>query len=105
MRLFLTQDAKAGFALKGDDVVSVFSTQKDGAAHLMLLLAIQAGGRRLDAFDSVLPKIYAPNGFVATSRTVSAMLRPLHYHAAPDLHLNGDVNYLSESNRLTDPGN
>lgn len=69
MRLFLTQDAKAGFALKGDDVVSVFSTQKDGAAHSMLALAVQEGGRRLDAFDTVLPKIYALNGFVATSRT------------------------------------
>ena len=69
MRLFLTQDAKAGFALKGDDVVSVFSTQKDGAAHSMLALAVQEGGRRLDAFDTVLPNIYALNGFVATSRT------------------------------------
>lgn len=69
MRLFLTQDGKAGFALKGDDVVSVFSAQKDGAAHSMLALAVQEGGRRLDAFDTVLPKIYALNGFVATSRT------------------------------------
>jgi len=64
MRLFMSEDGEAGFALKGDDIVSVFSTGKyDGVVHSMMELAIQAGGRRLDAFDTVLPELYSMHGF------------------------------------------
>ena len=67
MRLFLTEDGKSGFALKGDDIVSVFSGQK-GSANAMLQLAVDEGGRRLDAFDTILPEIYADNGFKTVAR-------------------------------------
>ena len=70
MRLFLTDDAKAGFALKGDDIVSVFSGQTQrGSVHAMMQLAIQEGGRRLDAFDTVLPDLYSVHGFRIVART------------------------------------
>lgn len=69
MRLFLTEDGKAGFALKGDDIVSVFAlAPHKGAAPGMLELAVQEGGRRLDAFDTVLPDLYAANGFRTVAR-------------------------------------
>jgi hypothetical protein len=32
-------------------------------------LAVSAGGRKLDAFDTVLPEFYAPHGFKAVART------------------------------------
>lgn len=70
MRLFLTEDGKAGFALKGDDIVSVFAGKEHpGAANAILQLATQEGGRRLDAFDTVLPNMYALHGFRAVART------------------------------------
>lgn len=69
MRLFLAEDGKAGFALKGDDIVSVFAlAPHKGAAAGMLELAVQEGGRRLDAFDTVLPDIYAASGFRTVAR-------------------------------------
>jgi len=67
MRLFITDDGKSGFALKGDDIVSVFSGIK-GSSTAMLRLAVQEGGRRLDAFDTALPDIYANNGFRVVAR-------------------------------------
>jgi hypothetical protein len=71
MRLFLTEDGKSGFALKGDDIVSAFKhpeTKGDKFANALLALAVQNGGRRLDAFDTVLPGIYSENGFRAVAR-------------------------------------
>lgn len=70
MRMFMTADGTAGFALKGQDIVSVFSDGKSnpGAVHAMIELAIQEGGRTLDAFDTVLPELYAMHGFVVQSR-------------------------------------
>ena len=68
MRTFLTPDKSAGFALKGDDIVSVFSSKGDGAARGLLELAIQEGGKKLDAFDTNLSDIYADHGFRAISR-------------------------------------
>jgi len=71
MRLFLTKDGTAGFALKGDDIVSVFNTK--GAKHSqvtanLLLLAVEQGGRKLDAFDTQLPILYGKSGFRPVSR-------------------------------------
>jgi hypothetical protein len=67
MRLFLSGSGKAGFAMKGYDIVSVFTDPSDvetkGSVHAMLQLAIQEGGRTLDCFDTVLPEIYAMHGF------------------------------------------
>jgi len=67
MRLFISEDGKSGFALKGNDIVSVFSGQK-GSANAMLQLAVDQGGQRLDAFDTVLPELYADNGFKVVAR-------------------------------------
>jgi hypothetical protein len=70
MRLFMTEDAKAGFALKGNDIVSVFSgPEHKGSVAAMIQLAVQEGGQRLDAFDTVLPDLYAVHGFKVVART------------------------------------
>jgi len=69
MRLFFTEDGKAGFALKGNDIVSVFSQDPYvGGVNGIIRLAVQEGGRKLDAFDTVLPDLYFNNGFQVTSR-------------------------------------
>ena len=71
MRLFLTDDNSAGFALKGDDIVSVFNTPKGKYNNVVpefLLLAVEQGGRKLDAFDTVLPSLYSQAGFRVASR-------------------------------------
>lgn len=70
-RQFVSSDGGAGFALNGDEIISAFSNGEGvnaGAADAMLQLAVQLGGRRLDAFDTVLPEIYARSGFVTTAR-------------------------------------
>ena len=68
MKLFLAEDGQSGVAVKPDgDVVSVFST--GGAGRAVMELAVSAGGRKLDAFDTVLPEFYAPHGFKAVART------------------------------------
>ena len=70
MRLFVAADGKAGFALKGDDIVSAWSDPKGrrGRMDSLIPLAVQMGGRRLDAFDTVLPQIYSRHGFRIESR-------------------------------------
>ena len=69
MRLFMTEDGKSGFALKNDDIVSVFSgPPHKGSVHSSIQLAVQEGGRRLDAFDTVLGDIYNTNGFQIVGR-------------------------------------
>ena len=70
-RQFVSRDGGAGFALNGDEIISAFSNGEGvnaGAADAMLQLAVQLGGRRLDAFDTVLPEMYARSGFVTTAR-------------------------------------
>lgn len=69
-RLFLFDDGASGFALSGDDIVSVFSTPGEaprGAAARVLEVAVAEGGRRLDAFDTFLPSLYAGSGFRAVA--------------------------------------
>lgn len=71
MRLFTTPDRGAGFALDGDNIVSVFKhpdSQITKAARSAMDLAVQQGGRRLDAFDTFLPHIYGENGFRVVAR-------------------------------------
>ena len=70
MRIFRTKDGKAGFAIKdGRDIVSVYSgPEHAGLAHGMMELAIQQGGRTLDAFDTVLPDLYSMHGFKINAR-------------------------------------
>lgn len=81
MRLFMNKDGDAGFALKGSEIVSVFvnpnSADKGGARGLMAH-AIEQGGTHLDAFDTILPKLYAKEGFVPVARV------PWNDEYAPD---------------------
>lgn len=68
MRLFLTEDRMNGFAIKPDgDIVSVFSSG-GGTVHAMLELAVEQGGTKLDAFNTVLPKLYGFSDFVEVGR-------------------------------------
>ena len=72
MRLFLSKDGMTGFAIKDDDIVSVFNKSEsvyDGTTVSALMLAVQEGGRKLDAFDSALPNLYSMAGFRMSSRT------------------------------------
>jgi hypothetical protein len=72
MRLFATADGTAGFALKGgNEIVSVYvhsDSQHKGSARSLVAQAVSLGGDRLDAFDTVLPKLYAKEGFKPVSR-------------------------------------
>lgn len=72
MRLFLSPDKTVGFALKGDDIVSLFKHDKAKnsfkIATPVMTLAISQGGRRLDCFDTQLPKIYGELGFRSVAR-------------------------------------
>jgi hypothetical protein len=71
MRLYLSADHNAGFALKGDDIVSLFknpASKATGIAKAALALAVKDRGRRLDAFDTELPKLYSTSGFRAVAR-------------------------------------
>ena len=68
MRLFLSEDGKSGVAVKADgDVVSVFGA--GGTGDAIMQLAVSAGGKKLDAFDTILPDLYNRHGFVAVART------------------------------------
>jgi hypothetical protein len=70
MRTFLSPDGKSGFGLNDDDIVSVFRHPEGqpGAAKRALKMAVDHGGRRLDAFDTVLPDLYSQGGFKAVAR-------------------------------------
>jgi hypothetical protein len=70
MRLFLTDDGSAGYALTSDgDIVSAFSTgQHIGVGPHLIMHGIEQGGKKLDAFDTVLPDMYATMGMRETSR-------------------------------------
>lgn len=77
MKLFLSEDGRSGVAVKNDgDVVSVFGS--GGTGDALMQLAVSSGGKKLDAFDTVLPKLYSRHGFVAVART------PWNDEYAPD---------------------
>jgi hypothetical protein len=68
--LFRTSDG-SGFAIKPDgDVVAVFASPSEpkGGSYAMLQAAVQAGGKKLDAFDTFLPGIYERVGFRPVAR-------------------------------------
>lgn len=69
-KMFVTPDNQTGFVVKSDgDIASAFSRAKvDRAGDSILALAVQQGGRKLDAFDTVLPGLYSRNGFRAVAR-------------------------------------
>ncbi len=71
MRLFVFDDGYSGFALSGDDIISVFSVPgkaPKGAVSALMPIAVAQGGRRLDGFDTFLPDLYAKQGFRAVAR-------------------------------------
>ncbi len=89
MRLFLTEDGKAGFALDGGDIVSAFTNKSisgQSMAYPLLLAAIGRGGRLLDAFDTVLPDIYSEAGFRAISRIAFSDEAFLENHTREELN-------------------
>ena len=68
--LFRTPDG-SGFAIKPDgDVVAVFASQGEpkGGSYALMQAAIQAGGKKLDAFNTFLPGIYERVGFRPVAR-------------------------------------
>jgi len=69
MRTFRTEGG-GGFAIKDDgDVVAVFGSQsEEGSGYAMLQAAVEAGGRKLDAFNTFLPDIYESVGFRPVAR-------------------------------------
>jgi len=71
MRLLVTDDGRSGVALKGEEIVSVFS-RADGAhrgcGESMMATAVASGDRQLDCFDTALPHLYAKAGFVPVAR-------------------------------------
>lgn len=67
MTCFLSPDLKSGYALKGDELVSVFSTVK-GRGDALVRHAISHGASQLDAFDGYLIKLYARHGFYEWTR-------------------------------------
>jgi len=68
--LFRTE-AGSGLAIKPDgDIVAVFASPNEPprGSYAMLQAAVQAGGKKLDAFDTFLPKIYESAGFRPVAR-------------------------------------
>lgn len=49
LRMFMSEDGKMGYALNGDDIVSVFSAKPRGSNALEKIIphAVANGGRRL----------------------------------------------------------
>jgi hypothetical protein len=69
MRLFLADGGKAGFALDGNKIVSVFSSSDmKGLGHSMVLLAKQCGATALECPDTILPHLFSAHDFRAVSR-------------------------------------
>ena len=61
----------SGFAIKPDgDIVAVFASASEpkGSAYAMMQSAVQAGGTKLDAFDTFLPALYETVGFRPVAR-------------------------------------
>lgn len=66
----LMDGGKSGYALRGDNIISVFSSPDSppNVAGRVLADGVARGGRRLDGFDTFLPGLYAKNGFRAVAR-------------------------------------
>lgn len=69
MRTFRTEGG-GGFAIKDDgDIVAVFGASTEPRSGFsMLQAAVNAGGKKLDAFDTFLPDIYMTVGFKPVAR-------------------------------------
>jgi len=71
-RIFMTEDRTAGFAIKPDgNMVGLFNSTAGphkGMASAFLQLAIEQGGKKYDAFDTALPRLYGPSGMRVVAR-------------------------------------
>ena len=67
-RLFLSQDGKTGFAIKGKDLISVYSTKRGGAMATVLAHAVARGARTLDCYGGGLQNMYARFGAKAIAQ-------------------------------------
>lgn len=70
MKMFVAPDGLSGFALKGKEIVSVFSHPQAGGGRLPTIIdvAVANGGKKLDAFDGKLVQMYAALGFKEVGR-------------------------------------
>lgn len=72
MRLMLTDDGKAGIAIKGGkELVSVFALQgseHSGCVNSLVEQSVSLGVTHLDCYDTVLPRLYAEEGFLPVAR-------------------------------------
>ena len=70
MRLFMNEDGTTGFALRDDELVSVYNLP-DGPRRVgrhLTASAIDQGARWADAYDTRLPYIYGPEGLHPVAR-------------------------------------
>lgn len=72
-RVFINEDGTLGLALNGDEIVSAFRNVVDPnspvrAIGAMVGKMVEFGARRLDAMDTILPYLYALEGFKPVAR-------------------------------------
>jgi len=70
-RFFVTDDGLSGFALQGNDVISVFKAPASTAEQFSIsamTLGVKEGGRRADSFATVLPTFYTRMGMYPVAR-------------------------------------
>lgn len=70
LRLFLMEDAQAGYGLRGTELVSVFSLPGAHRGHLVAADAIARGARKLDLLDAngKVERLYQSLGFREVAR-------------------------------------
>lgn len=68
--LYVTEDGRTGFALRGDELISVFSLPGEHGGDAAVAQAVRQGARRLDCYDigGGLPAFYARHGFRPIAR-------------------------------------
>lgn len=100
MKTFLSKDGLSGYALKGNELVSVFSIP-GGRGEKIALDAAARGARNLDNFDvrGKLPELYERAGFLETTRfpydpQYASELSPYVNKIQPDvvmMHMNPQI--------------
>jgi hypothetical protein len=80
---FMLDDGLTGYALDGDNIIGVFKhpDAPRGAAQRVMADAVARGARRLDGFNTMLPRTYARGGFRAVARLA---FDPQYAPARPD---------------------
>ncbi len=70
MKMFLSENEDCGFVIKPDgDLISVFSyPEGSGRNKVLMPLALSQGAKKLDCYDTYLPKLYENYGFKEIKR-------------------------------------